>query len=72
MAKPYPIPVLDRIAFAEFERQIKKDPTPLQSEMMEQGIAMYNKIEQKNRESKIITWNPDELYLCHGLIYRSI
>jgi len=55
MAKPYPIPVLDRIAFAEFERQIKKDPTPLQSEMMEQGIAMYNKIEQKNRESKIIT-----------------
>ncbi|MCL1970206.1 MAG: hypothetical protein FWF66_01925 [Candidatus Bathyarchaeota archaeon] len=47
MAKPYPIPVLDRKTFEEFERQIKKDPTPLQSEMMEKGIAVYNKIEQK-------------------------
>jgi len=47
MAKPYPIPVLDGATFEEFERQIKEDPTPLQSKMMEQGIAIYNKIEQK-------------------------
>lgn len=47
MAKPYPIPVLDGATFEEFERQIKKEPTPLQSKMMEQGIAIYNKIEQK-------------------------
>ncbi|MDR0460351.1 MAG: hypothetical protein LBH62_02775 [Nitrososphaerota archaeon] len=47
MAKPHPIPVLDSATFEEFERQIKKEPTPLQSKMMEQGIAIYNKIEQK-------------------------
>jgi len=47
MAKPCPIPVLDRETFEEFERQIKKGPTSLQSEMMEKGLAIYNKIERK-------------------------
>jgi hypothetical protein len=47
MAKPYPIPVLDSVAFKEFERQINEGPTPSQSERMEQGIAIYNKIERK-------------------------
>ncbi|MCL1977037.1 MAG: hypothetical protein FWG55_02865 [Candidatus Bathyarchaeota archaeon] len=47
MAEPYPIPVLSKEAAEEFERRIKKGPTKLQKEMMQQGIDVYNRTERK-------------------------
>jgi hypothetical protein len=52
MAKPIPIPLLPAEVF---DRMMAEKPTPLQKEMMQEGIAIYKKTKKKRSFMSVFT-----------------